>query len=82
MTRYPGLTVACWDQDRHHHGPCCMDCIIEETNRRAGCDVPDTIESLGLVDPILSEITLTLRACCFHHPWLEERLMEQIADRD
>ncbi len=71
------FTVHCWDTQRGHHGPCCMYCIIEETNRRAGCPVPSSVAEYAVFDKVIEAVTLTVRACCFHGNWMAEALAEK-----
>lgn len=65
-------SVNCWDAARGHHGPCCMVCIIEETDRRAGAEVPESVRQAIVVDVGRGGAVLTVRACCFHWNWMDE----------
>lgn len=71
------MVLHCWDRSRRHHGPCCMTCVIEETDRRAGAEVTTSIRETH-VRQADGQIVAVVRACCFHELWMEEAVTEAI----
>lgn len=60
----------CWDRPREHHGPCCMACVIEETDRRAGVPLVGSVRETQLRRD--GYLVAVVRACCHHLNWQEE----------
>lgn len=61
----------CWDRLRAHHGPCCMACVIEETDRRAGVVRDSAVRETQLRRDD-GQLVAVVRACCFHWHWQED----------
>ncbi len=73
------LIQSCWDQSRGHFGPCCMDCIIEEVNRRGGTPTPrSTVRDIYLRHH--TTLVLVVRACCHHTLWQESCITSLILE--
>ncbi len=70
----------CWDRPRIHHGPCCMDCVIEETDRQAGASIDGAVRETHVRQGDGSLVAV-VRACCYHWNWQDEAVAEVIAQR-